>query len=397
MTFVLENYTLTTSTAEVLETIEKRIYAPSFMKLIEEIKKESDEKIKCAIECVAQEEKVCKPKKYSLTSNWLYAYNFLERDEKMGKKTEKTNEIILFENQNVKLEVNMQDETVWLTQEQMSKLFDKDRTVITRHISNIFKDGELEEKGNVQKMHFANSDKPVNLYNLDVIISVGYRVKSKNGIIFRRWANKILKDYLIKGYAINQKRLNYLEKTIKLIDIANRMDTELKGNEAREIIKVINNYSSALNLLDDYDHKKIVKPEGVISNKMITYEDCKKIIQELKFNHDSNLFALERNDGLKAILGSIYQSFDGKDLYPTIQEKGSNFLYLLVKNHVFIDGNKRIAATLFIYFLQYYDILMKENHQVIDNSTLVAITLLIAESNPHEKQILIDLIMNFLQ
>lgn len=315
----------------------------------------------------------------------------------MGKKTEKTNEIILFENQNVKLEVNMQDETVWLTQEQMSKLFDKDRTVITRHISNIFKDGELEEKGNVQKMHFANSDKPVNLYNLDVIISVGYRVKSKNGIIFRRWANKILKDYLIKGYAINQKRLNYLEKTIKLIDIANRMDTELKGNEAREIIKVINNYSSALNLLDDYDHKKIVKPEGVISNKMITYEDCKKIIQELKFNHDSNLFALERNDGLKAILGSIYQSFDGKDLYPTIQEKGSNFLYLLVKNHVFIDGNKRIAATLFIYFLQYYDILMKENHQVIDNSTLVAITLLIAESNPHEKQILIDLIMNFLQ
>ena len=315
----------------------------------------------------------------------------------MGKKTDKTNEIILFENQNVKLEVNMKDETVWLTQEQMSKLFDKDRTVITRHISNIFKDGELEEKGNVQKMHFANSDKPVNLYNLDVIISVGYRVKSKNGIIFRKWANKILKDYLIKGYAINQKRLNYLEKTIKLIDIANRMDTELKGNEAREIIKVINNYSSALNLLDDYDHKKIVKPEGVISNKMITYEDCKKIIQELKFNHDSNLFALERNDGLKAILGSIYQSFDGKDLYPTIQEKGSNFLYLLVKNHVFIDGNKRIAATLFIYFLQYYDILMKENHQVIDNSTLVAITLLIAESNPHEKQILIDLIMNFLQ
>lgn len=224
----------------------------------------------------------------------------------MGKKTEKTNEIILFENQNVKLEVNMQDETVWLTQEQMSKLFDKDRTVITRHISNIFKDGELEEKGNVQKMHFANSDKPVNLYNLDVIISVGYRVKSKNGIIFRKWANKILKDYLIKGYAINQKRLNYLEKTIKLIDIANRMDTELKGNEAREIIKVINNYSSALNLLDDYDHKRISKPSGNINDKIITYEDCKKIIQELKFNHDSNLFALERNEGLKGILGSIY-------------------------------------------------------------------------------------------
>ena len=152
------------------------------------------------------------------------------------------NEIILFENQNVKLEVNMKDETVWLTQEQMAKLFGKDRTVITRHINNIFKDGELEEKSNVQKMHFANSDKPVSLYNLDVIISVGYRVKSQNGIIFRKWANKVLKDYLLKGYVVNQKRLEYLEKTIKLIDIAGRIDTELKGTEAQEIIKVINNY-----------------------------------------------------------------------------------------------------------------------------------------------------------
>ena len=146
------------------------------------------------------------------------------------------NEIVLFENQDVKLEVNMKDETVWLTQEQMGKLFGKDRTVITRHINNIFKDGELDEKSNVQKMHFANSDKPVSLYNLDVIISVGYRVKSKNGVIFRKWANKVLKDYLLKGYVVNQKRLEYLEKTIKLIDIAGRIDTELKGTEAGEII-----------------------------------------------------------------------------------------------------------------------------------------------------------------
>ena len=201
------------------------------------------------------------------------------------------NEIVLFENQGVKLEEKMKDETVWLTQEQMSKLFDKDRTVITRHISNIFKDGELEEKGNVQKMHFANSDKPVNLYNLDVIISVGYRVKSKNGIIFRKWANKILKDYLIKGYAVNQKRLEYLEKTIKLIDIAGRIDTELKGSEAQEIIKVVNNYSNALNLLDDYDHKRISKPNGTINNNKIVYEDCMEIVSKLKFNSDSDLFA----------------------------------------------------------------------------------------------------------
>lgn len=306
------------------------------------------------------------------------------------------NEIILFENQDVKLEVNMKDENVWLTQEQMAKLFGKDRTVITRHINNIFKDGELEEKSNVQKMHFANSDKPVSLYNLDVIISVGYRVKSQNGIIFRKWTNKVLKDYLLKGYVVNQKRLEYLEKTIKLIDIAGRIDTELKGTEAQEIIKVINNYSNALNLLDDYDHKRITKPSGTKDNKKITYEDCISIVNKLKFNSDSDLFALERNEGLKAIIGTIYQSFDGKDLYSTIEEKAANFLYLITKNHTFIDGNKRIAATLFIYFLEFYNILYKANGQVIDNHTLVAITLLIAQSNPKEKDILIDLVMNFL-
>ena len=306
------------------------------------------------------------------------------------------NEIILFENQDVKLEVNMNGETVWLTQNQMAKLFGKDRTVITRHINNIFKDGELEEKSNVQKMHIANSDKPVSLYSLDVIISIGYRVKSQNGVIFRKLANKVLKDYLLKGYAVNQKRLEYLEKTIKLIDIAGRMDTELKTAEAKEIIKVINNYSNALNLLDDYDHKRIIKPSGTKDNKKITYEDCLNVISKLKFNSDSNLFALERDEGLKEVIGTIYQSFDGKDLYPTIEEKAANFLYLITKNHTFIDGNKRIAATLFIYFLEFYNILYNENGQIIDNNTLVAITLLIAQSNPKEKDILIDLVMNFL-
>ena len=310
---------------------------------------------------------------------------------------ERNNEIIIFENQEVKLEVNMQDETVWLNTEQMAKLFDRDYKTIRKHINNALH----EELDNSVIAKFATTAKDgktyqVDYYNLDVIISVGYRVKSKNGIIFRKWANKILKDYMIMGYAVNQKRLDYLEKTVKLIDIANRIDTQLTGDEAQEIIKIINNYSTALDLLDDYDHKRISKPNGTIDNKMITYDECKSIINELKFSHDSELFALERNEGLKAILGSIYQSFDGEDLYPTIQEKASNFLYMLVKNHIFIDGNKRIAATLFIYFLQYYDILIKNNKQVIDNNTLVAITLLIAESNPNEKQILIDLIMNFL-
>lgn len=305
-------------------------------------------------------------------------------------------EIVLFENQNVKLEVNVKEETVWLSQKQMSDLFVKDRTVITRHINNIFKEGELDEKGNVQKMHFANSDKPISFYSLDVIISVGYRVKSKNGIIFRKWANKVLKDYLLKGYAVNKKRLDYLEKTVKLIDIAGRIDDKLDGNEAKEIIKVINNYSNALNMLDDYDHKKIVKPKGSTSNSKINYEDCIDVIRELKFNNDSNLFALERNEGLKSIIGAIYQTFDDKDVYPTTEEKAANFLYLITKNHVFIDGNKRIAATLFIYFLKFYNILYKEDRRIIDNNTLVAITLLVAESNPKEKNILIDLVMNFL-
>ena len=308
------------------------------------------------------------------------------------------NEIIIFENQNVKLKVNMKDETVWLTQEQMSNLFGKAKSTINEHIKNIYKEKELLEEDTMIK--FGNSEfstKPINYYNLDMIISVGYRVKSKNGIIFRKWANKILKDYMIKGYVINQKRLDYLEKTIKLIDIAGRIDEELKGTEAREIIKVINNYKDALNLLDDYDHKTISKPKGTTNkDKSITYEGCIKIISKLKFNSDSSLFALERNQGLKSIISTIYQSFDGNDLYPTIEEKGANFLYLIVKDHTFIDGNKRIGATLFIYFLDFYNILYKNEKQVIDNNTLVAITLLIAQSNPKEKDVIIDLILNFL-
>ena len=307
------------------------------------------------------------------------------------------NKIILFENQEVKLEVNMKDETVWLNANQLSKLFDRDNKTIRKHINNALNE-ELDDSVVAKFATTAKDGKTyqVEYYNLDMIISIGYRVKSKNGVIFRKWATKVLKDYMIKGYAVNQKRLEYLEKTIKLIDIAGRMDAELKGSEAWEIIKVINNYSSALSLLDDYDHKIITKPMGTKNDKQVTYEDCMNIIGRLKFNSDSNLFALERNEGLKEVIGTIYQSFDGKDLYSTIEEKAANFLYLITKNHTFIDGNKRIAATLFIYFLEFYNILYNENGQVIDNNTLVAITLLIAQSNPKEKEILIDLVMNFL-
>ena len=313
------------------------------------------------------------------------------------------NEIVLFENQEIKLEVNMKDETVWLSQQQMAELFNSSRTNIVEHINNIYSEGELNKVSTCQDFRQVRKEgkrdvvRNIPFYNLDMIISVGYRVNSKRGIIFRKWANKVLKEYLLKGYAVNQRRLDYLEKTIKLIDIAGRIDTDLKGDEAKEIIKVINNYSNALNLLDDYDHKKITKPNGIKNDKQVTYEDCMDIVGKLKFNSDSNLFALERNEGLKEVIGAIYQSFDGKDLYPTIEEKAANFLYLITKNHTFIDGNKRIAATLFIYFLEFNKILYNENGQVIDNNTLVAITLLIAQSNPKEKDILIDLVMNFLK
>lgn len=306
------------------------------------------------------------------------------------------NEIIIFENQDVKLEVNMKEETVWLTQAQMEMLFDVKHATISEHINNIFKEGELDEKTSVGISDKSSGGRKAKLYNLDVIISVGYRVKSKNGVIFRQWANRILKDYMIKGYAINQRRLEYLEKTIKLIDIANRIDEKLEYNDAREILKVIGEYSKALDLLDDYDHKTLKKVEGNLDTRKIDYEECIEIINRLRFNEESNLFAIERQEGLKSIIGNIYQSFDNQEIYKSIEEKAANFLYLIVKNHVFVDGNKRIAATLFIYFLNYYGILYKENRQVIDNNTLTALTLLIAESNPKEKEVIIDLVMNFL-
>lgn len=306
------------------------------------------------------------------------------------------NEIVIFENQNVKLEVNVKDETVWLTQAQMAKLFRKSRSTITEHINNVFKEKELEKKSNVGFSDIANSDKPVKVYSLDVIISVGYRVKSKEGTIFRQWANKVLKDYLIKGYAINEKRLRYLEKTVKLIDIANRIDDNFDNDGAKEILKVIGEYSKALDLLDDYDHKTIKKVKGKLDSRVIEYKDCLNIIETLKFNQESDLFAIEREHGLQSVIRNIYQSFDNEDLYQSIEEKAANFLYLIIKNHIFVDGNKRVGATLFIYFLNYYDILYKENEKIIGNKTLTALVLLIAQSNPKEKDIIIDLIMNLI-
>ena len=311
------------------------------------------------------------------------------------------NEIVIFKNQNVKLEVNMKDETVWLSLDQMATLFDRDKSVISRHIKNAFEE-ELDRSSTVAKFATVQKEgareitRNIDYYNLDVIISVGYRVKSKNGVAFRKWANRILKDYLIKGYAVNEKRLKALEKTIELIDIANILDNRLEDKDAKGILKVITSYTKALDLLDDYDHKTLKVKGTNKSLKRIDYNECMNIINTLKFNESSDIFALERDNGFKTIIDTIYQTFDGKELYKTTEEKAANFLYLTVKNHAFIDGNKRIAATMFIYFLNYYNMLYKDNSLVIDNNTLTALTLLIAESNPKEKDLITALIMNFL-
>lgn len=311
------------------------------------------------------------------------------------------NEIIIFKNQNVKLEVNMKDETVWLNANQMAELFDRDVKTIRKHINNAL----LEELKNEEVVaNFASTTKhgaiegktqtrDINYYNLDVVLSVGYRVKSNKGVAFRKWANKVLKDYLLKGYSINEERLKYLEKTVRLIDIAARANT---SKEVGDIIKVINNYSTSLGLLDDYDHRTLKKVKGHTSKDIITYEQCIYIIDSLKSNFESDIFALERNKGLDSIINNIYQTYGGEDVYKTTEEKCANFFYMIIKNHVFIDGNKRIAATLFIYILFFYNLLYKEDKQVIDNNTLVALTLLIAESNPKEKEVLIDVIINLL-
>ena len=310
------------------------------------------------------------------------------------------NDIIIFENQSVKLEVNMKDETVWLNTNQMAELFDRDVKTIRKHINNALEE-ELDNStvakfATVQKEGNREVSRVIDYYNLDMIISVGYRVKSQNGIIFRRWANKILKDYLIKGYAVNQKRLDYLEKTVKLLNIASRSNERINGDEAKNIINVINEYTKALDLLDDYDHKVLKKIEGSKNDLIITYQECLDIIEVLRFNNESNLFALERDKNFESIINNIYASFGGVDVYQTIEEKCANVLYLTVKNHAFIDGNKRIAATIFIFFLQKYNILYRGDSQIIDNNTLASITLLIAESKPTEKELMINLIMNFL-
>ena len=307
-------------------------------------------------------------------------------------------EIILFEtkDRSITLPVQVTADTVWLNRSQLAELFGRDIKTIGKHIGNALKE-ELDESEVVAKFatttrHGAIESKTqthlTEYYNLDMIISVGYRVKSKRGVEFRRWANNVLKQYIMQGYAVNQKRLNDLGIVVRLLQ---RTESSL---DAKQVLTVVEKYSTALDLLDSYDHQTLKRPKGNVSTYVLTYGECRKVIDSMRFGTESDLFGLEKDDSFKGSIGNIYQSFAGQEIYPSLEEKAANLLYFVTKNHSFADGNKRIAATMFLYFLDKNGILFVNGEKLIDDHTLVALTIMIAESRPEEKEIMIDVIMN---
>ncbi|MDR2791452.1 MAG: virulence protein RhuM/Fic/DOC family protein [Tannerellaceae bacterium] len=300
------------------------------------------------------------------------------------------------------LEVRLDGDSVWLTQVQMVELFARDRTVITRHINNIFREGELDMKSNVRFLHIAHSDKPVSIYNLEVIISVGYRIKSPRGTQFRIWANGILKDYLIKGYAVNQRikqeQLDSLKGAVRLLHNVVRQK-ELTADEATGLLKVITDYTYALDTLDRYDYQQLeVERTTEAVTFQATYDGAMAAIGQLKQKFGgSELFAHEKDQSFRSSIATIYQTFDGKDLYHSVEEKAAMLLYLVTKNHSFSDGNKRIAAFLFLWFLDGNGILYRpDGSRLIENNTLVALTLMIAESRSEEKDVMVKVVVNLI-
>jgi len=299
----------------------------------------------------------------------------------------------------ISLEVRLEKETLWLTQKQMAMLFDTERSVITKHLRNIFNSGELEEKSNVQKMHIPGSDKPVAFYNLDVIISVGYRVNSKRGTQFRIWATQVLRDHLLKGYTVNAKRLEELKQAIHVVArVAERR--RLSGDEATALLKVVSEYSFALNLLDDYDHGRppevTAKPQPTVP---VSLDEARRIVTVLRERFGgSPLFGKEKDEGLEGSLNAVFQTAGGEELYPSREEKAANLLYFLVKNHHFVDGNKRIGAAIFLWFLEKNGILTDAGGQTrISQEALVALTLMIAESDPKERKMMTHLTVALLE
>ena len=310
------------------------------------------------------------------------------------------NEIVLFESRDgaVTLPVPVRDESVWLTRMQMADLFDVTPQNITIHLKKVYAAGELEREATskdflrVQTEGGRQITRSVNCYSLDAIISVGYRVNSTRATQFRIWATGVLKEYIVRGYAINRERMRQLGQTVEVMKrVANSLDVE-------QVLDVVKAYSTALDLLDGYDHQTIEKPKARGHSVELTYEECRRFIDSMKFAADSPLFGNEKDGSFKSALGAVYQSFGGKDLYPSSQEKAANLLYLVTKNHGFSDGNKRIAAGLFLYFLKRNKLLLrKDGTKRIADHTLVALTVMIAESKPQEKELMVNIVMTFLK
>lgn len=310
-------------------------------------------------------------------------------------------EIIIYQSKNSQIEVSVQvdKDTVWLNQTEITLLFERDQSVISRHINNVFKENELDKKSNMQKMHIANSDKPVTYYSLDVIISVGYRVKSKQGTQFRIWANQVLKEYLVKGYAVNEKRLAQKEQEVKLlkdgIHILSRVIEE-KTNEVDN--NWLHDFAKGLTLLDDYDHEQL-DAKG-LTKKEAQYpsnSDYEELVTQMRTEFDSDVFGKEKDDNFKSSLAQIAKGFGENDFYPTLEEKAATLLYLVTKNHSFVDGNKRIAAACFLKFLETNNMLYnKENKPIIGNNSLASLTLFIASSKPEEMETVKRLVISVL-
>ena len=319
--------------------------------------------------------------------------------------TNHSGDIVIYQSEdgNTRINVNLQGETVWLSANQMAILFDRDEKTIRKHINNVFSEGELPKKNNTQKMRVDDVKQAVAFYTLDVIISVGYRVKSKRGTQFRIWANKILKEYLIKGYAINdkitQRKYEELSQLVHILGRTISSQPELSNKENLDLINVVTDYTYALDTLDKYDYQKLKIEKTTYENKFIaTYDNAILTIQNLKEKFGGSwLFGNEKDDSFKSSIGQIYQTFDGADLYPSVEEKAAMLLYLVTKNHSFSDGNKRIAATLFLWFMQNNGILYNsDGSKRISNGTLVAITLMIAESRPEEKNVMVKVVVNLI-
>ena len=308
------------------------------------------------------------------------------------KNIEPAGEIVLFESSDaeVRLPVSLEDDTVWLSQAQMAELFGRSVAVVSRHIANVFAEKELVKAGNLHFLHIAGASKPVAFYSLDVIISVGYRVKSQRGVEFRRWATDVLRRYVLKGHVESERRLRQLGMVARVIE---RIPDDVG---AREVLDIMESYTNAFDLLDQYDRAKVKRPQGRNATFRLDYEECVALIKKMRGRFSSDLFGVARDESFRSSVSVIYQSFEGEELYPTAEEKAAGLLYLVIKNHSFLDGNKRIACALFLYFLERNGLLFRGLDKRISDTTLVAVALMIAESRPEEKESMVALVMNFL-